>query len=1301
LDDADESDSDQSVVSVIDTSLIMPGGGVLVRPQPKTPDVSIEDYLDYFQRVADANEWDDEKSARILPSLLEMKSRFLESFSSLDEDTKKSFKLLKEYIRKCDAPYRDSRMIELVRATKKPQETYEGFRDRILRLVETVYQSFAKSNKQSLARDFFLCGISDFMRGRIMSAGGVKKLEECVQLCLMNESVADSTVKFSKWNKTGGTLSPSSGSTGGATHGFPRSSGGSGHRQEKVQPRTCFNCGSEGHFKAACPMRKKVGVVNVEDNRIFVNLVINGLRVRCLADSGAQVSILPDNVFESDDDKTVQLRSVDNSAVQCRGSVVVRVGLRPALNTEGSEGAGVSGVVQHKFLVASTGEAICGADLMKKLGLTLDLGKGEVVSKVVSKGADGLNVNACNELSSSSKQVTQDAGGDGLFVLAQASVASGSGQLRCARVLAKYPALFSGIGKVSGTYHRIDTGNSAPVCRAGYRIPVHLKPKVQEAIDKLKNDGFIEESTSEYSSPIIVVNRKDSKEPRVCLDFRQLNGNTKKDALASPRIDVVLDRLVHAKVMSRLDIKSAYYNMEIHPDDRHKTAFRYEGQLFQWTRMAFGLTGAPATWNRLIHGVVGSLPFVANYFDDLIVFSQSESEHERHLDLTLEALSSAGLRLNRDKCHFFVTETDFLGFKVSYGTIKPTDEKVQVLKDFPRPKSVDEVKRFVGMIGYFRRLVCNFSARVEPLQKLSQKPSRNFAWDAACEKAFIELRDELTRSPVCQLFDPDLPTLIKTDASEMAMGGVLLQEYPDGSERVIEYFSKRFDKAQRNYSVIEKEACALISCVKKFKHYLVGKPFVLYTDQKPLIWIRQKRDVQGKLGRWCLFLEEFDYSIRHVKGVENTVADALSRIASVTLDDLQTPEGDDELSDLLTKEGYSLSDGVLCFDHPKRGKLIVPPKSLRVSLLKELHSHPLCGHCGSARTLVRVQERFFWPRMTKDVKDFCKSCHVCAVSKDTVKTSVAPMKTIDISGLSCFEKLGCDILGPLPTTSRGNRYVILVQDYFTKWVEGIAVPNVTSDVLERFLFEDVFCRYGIPSELITDQGTQMTCASMKSFCKGLGVKQRFTTPYHPQTDGLVERMNRSLLNTLRTCVAEDQSDWDLLIQPSLFSYRTSRHATTGVSPSEALQGRTLRLPIDVQLQTSVSPPMSMDALFSRMVEIRRTIRTSAEKKQEVQKKKYDEQKKVKKPAVQVGMLVYWTKPIVKKGLSPKLSPLRQGPFSVVETSRDGLTCTIVDEAGSKTVVHSNNLVISHSPQARGRLRKRGRPRKDQAAGDPI
>jgi hypothetical protein len=376
---------------------------------------------------------------------------------------------------------------------------------------------------------------------------------------------------------------------------------------------------------------------------------------------------------------------------------------------------------------------------------------------------------------------------------------------------------------------------------------------------------------------------------------------------------------------------------------------------------------------------------------------------------------------------------------------------------------------------------------------------------------------------------------------------------------------------------------------------------------------------------------------------------------------------------------------------------LIVPKSARVNILKELHDK--IGHNGISKTLCRVRERYFWPGMLSFVKKYCKSCHICAINKDNPSPNSAPLVPISTSHLEPFQMVGMDILGPFPTAVNGEKYIVVLQDYFTKWPEAVALESVDSKSIQDWISKDIIPRYGVFNDLITDQGTQFVSCSFKKFCTDLGIHCRITSPYHPMTDGMVERTNRTLLNMLRTYVSENQTDWPDHLSLLLYSYRTAVHESIKVSPAEALQSHRLRLPIDLSVPPTVfsinqSSP-SVDLLMERMSKIRAGIRDNAAQSLEKRKKDYNSAKVRKiRDDFKIGDHVYWRKPIVKKGKCPKLSPIWQGPFNVKNKQSD-VNMIISDSDNTCITVHVNNLKLCHDVNVpTKRIGTRGRPKKE-------
>ncbi|CAM1312561.1 Uncharacterised protein r2_g2301 [Pycnogonum litorale] len=710
--------------------------------------------------------------------------------------------------------------------------------------------------------------------------------------------------------------------------------------------------------------------------------------------------------------------------------------------------------------------------------------------------------------------------------------------------------------------------------------------------------------------------------------------------------------------------------------------------------MPFGLASAPQTFVRLMTKVTAGLSNVECYLDDCIIFSKTLREHIVHVERVLQAISVAGLKLRKEKCDFFKLSLPFLGFIVGNNTIKPLPSKIKIMQDYPEPTSWKELHRFLGMCSYYRTLIKDFGTIAGVLYRLGRK-NTPFIWNSECKEAFEKLKLAMSSSPVISMPDLEKIFIVKTDASQVGVGAILQQQTADGQRNIIEYAGFSFNETQRKYSVIEQEATGILYALNKWQHYLLGRHFMLETDHRPLMWIKSKKDCRGKLRRMALRLAEFDkMEVRHIRGTENSDADAISRIHELSscCDDKFQAQQRREFKELLAKQRYQFTEknGFLYYTEDDQERICVPQEYVK-EILKKCHDEQ--GHLGIDRTLDLIRRRFYWPKLRDDVKNWIKRCRNCATKKDTLQDhSIAPLKPTDLVAIEPFQKLGIDIMGPLPESNNMNKYVIVLQDYFTKWIEAVAINACTTEDIIKWLKDEVFGRFGIPVELICDQGPQFDSKLFKLFCEELGVKISYITPYHHQSNGMIERLNRSLLNMLRMYIDSDQKDWDEYLGPVLFAYRTSVHSVTKVSPFEAVQMRTPRLPIDLKYPTSLE---NQEQIVRRMSETRKRMRNNLMKAAENRKNLYDEKNRVVEPSFKVDDKVYYKRKLMKRGFAPKLMRNWCGPFRIVNQESD-TNFKIAGKDGNSVVVHSNLLKrCQDSAQELEIVRGRGRPPKEK------
>lgn len=428
---------------------------------------------------------------------------------------------------------------------------------------------------------------------------------------------------------------------------------------------------------------------------------------------------------------------------------------------------------------------------------------------------------------------------------------------------------------------QLHVSDESPVYVKNYRLPQSQKLEINSQVEKLLRDDLIEMSVSAYNAPLIIVPKKSqdgNKKWRLCVDYRLLNKKLLPDKFPLNRIDEILDSLGKAQFFSVLDLQSGYHQIPLHPDSRHITAFSTERGMYQWKVLPFGINIAPASFSRMMKiafsGLSQSIAFT--YMDDLIVVGCSEKQHIRNLTEVFKSCRKHNLKLNPQKSEFFRAEVNFLGHKCTKHGLLPDPQKIKAVEKYPRPTDKDAAKRFVAFANYYRRFIRNFADLAHPISSLTKK-SVKFIWTDACEKSFIQLKNALISPPILKYPDFEKEFKVIVDASSLGCGGVLTQSY-NGVDMPVTYVSKTFKKGEINKPVIEKELIAIHFALTTLRPYLYGRKFVVKSDHKPLIYLYNLRNPASKLTRLRLDIEEFNFDIEYIKGSDNVVADALSRI---------------------------------------------------------------------------------------------------------------------------------------------------------------------------------------------------------------------------------------------------------------------------------------------------------------------------------------------------------------------------------------------------------------------------------------
>lgn len=725
------------------------------------------------------------------------------------------------------------------------------------------------------------------------------------------------------------------------------------------------------------------------------------------------------------------------------------------------------------------------------------------------------------------------------------------------------------LGCAKGIFHTIDTGDAAPIKQRYYPVSPYMQKIINNEVDEMLKLGVIEPSNSPWSSPVVVV-KKSNGEYRFCVDFRKVNQVTKRDAYPLPYINMILDRLRGATVLSSIDLKSAYWQIPLDESSKEKTAFTVPGRgLYHFNRMPFGLQNAPACFQRLVDNLGADLePFVFVYLDDIIVATPDFSTHLQILRKIFQRLLDAGLSVNKEKCEFVKNELKYLGYIVDKHGLRPDPGKIESMVNFPTPRTAKEVRRFIGLISWYRRFVENFATRVSPLTRLTRK-NQKFLWDDAAEKAFLDIKQCLISAPILTCPDFSRPFTIQSDASQVGIGCVLSQEFPEG-EKVIAYASRSLTAQESKYSTTELECLAVVFSVEKFRPYVEGVPFTVITDHYSLKWLHNLKNPSGRLVRWALRLQGYDFTIVHRKGAMHAVPDALSR--AVCLIDVSEGDHDKWYSKLLrnirenpqkfpkfrieNNKIYKLIISGYPQYHDEYDWKIVVPKPLRQAVLLENHNEASAGHLGFFKTMKRIASQYYWPRMNVDITRYVRNCEVCKAQKPEQKLPQGIMHKRVIS--APWEVICSDFIGPLPISKNRNRFIFVVADLFTKYVLMFPVKSATSKAVVEHMEKDVFMVYGVPERIICDNGSQYISNQFRKMVSSYDSKIIFNAHYHPQANP-TERVNRVIKTMIRSYIKDNQRLWDENLHKFGFALRTAVHEVTGFSPAYLNFGRELVL----------------------------------------------------------------------------------------------------------------------------------------------
>ena len=731
------------------------------------------------------------------------------------------------------------------------------------------------------------------------------------------------------------------------------------------------------------------------------------------------------------------------------------------------------------------------------------------------------------------------------------------------------------LGQTDKAIYDINTGNSAPVAQARYRTPYYLRNEMKKIIEKNVSSGLMEPCSSPYAAPVLLVKKQNGQWRLVC-DYRKLNEVTVSDCYPLPEIENLVTNLSASKVFSSADLWTGFHQIPCSEEAKTKLAITTEFGQFTWLSMPMGGKNAPSVFQRLMDTVFRLIPreSLVIYLDDLLVHSLTEEDNIRELRRVLETLIANNLKIRASKTEVLMRKIKFCGYILENGSRKPNPAKVEAVQNLKPPSSRSGAQSIFGLLNYHRHFIPNFSTKASPITKTYKG---HFAWTSDAQHALDTLKSEISNSAL-QLKIPDVNNakfVLETDASKDGYGACLYicttsNDHTHGSKclRPVEYASRQFDQAQRNYSTFEKELLAGREVLRKWSRFLLGRKFVWRTDNACLQWAHKVRSRILKVSQWLAEISEYDILIERRPSATMKISDCLSRnfaelnslnITKTDIRDLQASDiilerirhyasidrwPNDRPPEIETyfsrrdKLVFGTSGELLLKDF--KGTRTLPPKMLIQDILKSYHDKN--GHPGEKQTIDQLEKQYFWPTLTHDVKTYIHTCHKCQVTKPNLHPKIPPQGMSETPS-GPWQMISWDLIGPLPITDGNHRYILTGFDLFSKRVYAIRLQTKTSLIIGNSIRRLLLQNPHMPSTILTDNGTEF--ATVSDICREFNMTHKTSPAYHPETNGGCERANQTLKNRL---FCDDMETWDERLDQAVHSINCSKHSVTGLSP---------------------------------------------------------------------------------------------------------------------------------------------------------
>ena len=733
---------------------------------------------------------------------------------------------------------------------------------------------------------------------------------------------------------------------------------------------------------------------------------------------------------------------------------------------------------------------------------------------------------------------------------------------------------------------------------------------LREWLKEMERTGKIRRSTSPAGSPILFVPKPKGRGLRLCVDYRALNRITIPNRYPLPLMQELQDRVQGAQWFTKMDLKNGFNLIRVREGDEWKTAFRTQYGLYEFQVMPFGLTNAPSTFQDMMNHVFSDMLDlgVLAYMDDILIYAKTEEEHDRRVKEVLGRLQQNGLAVSPEKCIWKAHEVEFLGYMIGRNGIRMSTDKVEAVLEWKTPRSLTEVQSFLGFANFYRRFIRDYSKVARPLTELTKKTEKTWEWTPEAGRAFTDLKNRFTTAPILAHFDPERPVIIETDASDFAIGAILSQRDDNNRLHPVAFHSRKFQPAEINYEIHNKELLAIVDAFKHWRRYCEGATHQVqvFSDHQNLEYFTTNKVLNRRQARWAQELAGIDFRIYYRPGSQNGKPDALSRrseyrpgkggsenqpittilrenhfaepdrqkrtfiCSSARLASLPARKWAEAFVTSIKEQSRKDSEYQRAWktarEDPapsslevkeellyRKGRLWVP-ETLRDDILRTEHDTKIAGHMGQDKTVELIRWNFWWPKMNERIIDFVQSCPECQKNKAARHHPYGLSSPLELP-YAPWQSIAMDFITELPLSNDCDQLWVVI-DRFTKMAHFIPLlkNGKTATDLARTFAQEVWKYHGLPTDIVSDRDSRFTSEVWKEFLQLLSIRPRMSTAFHPQTDGQTERLNQTFEAYLRAFVNREQEDWVSLLPMAEFAYNNSVTIGNGMTPFYANYG---------------------------------------------------------------------------------------------------------------------------------------------------